>query len=364
MIDIIEMQNTFYIKWALRLLAQKDERWTVIPRKMLKCVGGEKVFLSNVELKQFKGLDEVKSIFWKEVLKVWLGNLGAENILNLADHRGNVSPLCNNKNIRYGNETLFLPEAMKRGIISIEDVFENRELISYETFLYRFGGYNRAALDYTIIVNAMRQQDIILTANINELYTVKAKELLFLKNKALRKIVIVRENIKPMTGRLFWKRKFEEDVLERYTFTVNSTKEIKLRELNFKIFHNIVTTNIMLEKMKVKENNKCDHCNEVDFTEHALVSCERIKGFWENVIGWVEKEIDVKIPQDSIICLLFGLVKSDASNCARWRIEKVNHVLLIAKFSIIKSRFMEGVSIESLFEKEIQKRMKYLKSKG
>ena len=120
----------------------------------------------------------------------------------------------------------------------------------------------------------------------------------------------------------------------------------------------------MLEKMKVKENNKCDHCNEVDFTEHALVSCERIKGFWENVIGWVEKEIDVKIPQDSIICLLFGLVKGDASNCARWRIEKVNHVLLIAKFAIIKSRFMEGVSIESLFEKEIQKRMKYLKSKG
>ena len=71
MIDIIEMQNTFYIKWALRLLAQKEERWTFVPRKILQCVGGEKVFLSNVELKQFKGLEEVKSIFWKEVLKVW-----------------------------------------------------------------------------------------------------------------------------------------------------------------------------------------------------------------------------------------------------------------------------------------------------
>ena len=38
MIDIIEMQNTFYIKWALRLLAEKDERWTVVPRKILKCI--------------------------------------------------------------------------------------------------------------------------------------------------------------------------------------------------------------------------------------------------------------------------------------------------------------------------------------
>ena len=43
------------------------------------------------------------------------------------------------------------------------------------------------------------------------------------------------------------------------------------------------------------------------------------------------------------------------------RIEKANHALLIAKFAIWKSNYMDGISLESIFEKEIERRMKFFK---
>ena len=93
----------------------------------------------------------------------------------------------------------------------------------------------------------------------------------------------------------------------------------------------------MLEKMKIKESNKCDFCENVDFIEHALVNCERLKDFWQNVIEWIKKELDVCIPHDNILFKLFGLVKGDVGKCAKWKVEKANHVLIIAKFVIMKS---------------------------
>ena len=92
------------------------------------------------------------------------------------------------------------------------------------------------------------------------------------------------------------------------------------------------------------------------------MNCERLKDFWQNVIEWIKKELDVCIPHDNILFKLFGLVKGDVGKCAKWKVEKANHVLIIAKFVIMKSRYIQGVSLENLFEKEIEKRLKYLRS--
>ena len=359
MIDIVEMQKSFYIKWALKLLVKKDERWAVIPRVLLKSVGGERVFLSNVDFKQFKGLDTIKSNFWCQVLNTWLESGGAEKFLKCDGPNDFSRILCNNKNLNFQRETLYLPEAMKRGIVCVADVMENAQIISFENYLYKVGGYSRAALDYNIISNVLLNTVLNLRTPGNK-YIENAKALLFSSNKFIRNLIRYRDDIPWSTGRLFWERKFQIDVLGRYTATLLSTKEIRLRELNFKIFHNILSTNIMLQKMKIKENNKCDFCGSVDFIEHALVTCERLNSFWHNVIEWIKREIDVCIPHDNIIFKLFGLEKGDIARCPKWRLEKANHVLIIAKFVVVKSRYIQGSSLEKLFESEIEKRLKFL----
>ena len=222
--------------------------WAAYPLNFLKNVGGEKVFMSNVGFKQFKGFESIKSNFWIEVLKIWLENEGAINILKFNENNAKHRPLCNNKDIKYKNETLYLPEAMKRGIVSVEDVIESQNMITFDQYLYKLGGYNSAALDYNIIMNALREEENYTSLASNVIYVERAKELLCLGNKYLRKLINIKNEKQLPLGQLFWERKFKPDVLERYVSTIRSTKETKLRDFIFKIFHNILPTNIMLEK--------------------------------------------------------------------------------------------------------------------
>ena len=61
----------------------------------------------------------------------------------------------------------------------------------------------------------------------------------------------------------FWNRKFPVDLDKNFwSISFRATKETRHRVLHWKILHNIYPTNILLCKMKVKENNKCTYCNE------------------------------------------------------------------------------------------------------
>ena len=80
--------------------------------------------------------------------------------------------------------------------------------------------------------------------------------------------------------------------------------------------------------MKIKENNKCDYCDNVDFVEHSLVCCDRLHSYWQNVIEWIKKEIGINIPSDLLVFKLFGILKGDVSRGNKKRIEKVFHDVL------------------------------------
>ena len=360
MIDIIEMQNTFNIQWALKLITQRHKTWAAIPRDMLRHVGGEKVFYSSVSINDFKGLADISSEFWKGVLKSWLEVNGAEHLLQAHKIVSLEAPLFNNKDIKYQNKSLYLPEVVNRGIVCVKDMTENNKLISYDQYLYRIGSYYRAALDYHILSNAIKKEFYEPTLITQLDYMNCAKQLLMQSNKSLRKLVNRKDTEDQVVGLLFWERKFHENVLERYAMTLKSTKEIKLREINFKILHNILTTNILLEKMKIKNSNKCDFCGSVDTIDHALVQCERLESFWDFILQWINREFEITIP-DTDLVKLFGLVRGDVDGWEKATIDRINHTLLIAKHAIIKSKSSMYIPIEVVFEREAKTRSQYLK---
>ena len=62
----------------------------------------------------------------------------------------------------------------------------------------------------------------------------------------------------------FWSRKFGLEV-DEHIWSIPSlvTKETRLRVLQWKILHNIYPTNILLCKMKVRDDRMCSYCNDV-----------------------------------------------------------------------------------------------------
>ena len=267
-------------------------------------------------------------------------------------------PIFNNNDIKFKGNIVFLEEVAKKGIVCVRDFLQGGNLLSYEEFLYKIGRYSSAELDHHVIYNALNQNDLTQNVLMTYDFIEKAKELLGKRNKLLRNIIKADDSNQSI-GEQFWNRKFEQDIILRYMAVIDSTKEIKLRELMFKIFHNIYPTNFMLQKMKISTSNKCSHCDEIDFIEHYFVTCPRLTDFWRAVLEWIDKEIGIKLSNGTPE-KLFGIIKGEKKHYKGKKVETVNHILTIAKFSIIKSNFFVNLNLIEIFEYETSKRQKYL----
>ena len=110
--------------------------------------------------------------------------------------------------------------------------------------------------------------------------------------------------------------------------------------------------------MKITDSNNCKYCGEIDYTEHFFVTCPRLTTFWIAVLEWIEKEIGIKI-SSGITEKFFGISVEDNINYKGKKTVFVNHILIIAKFSIIKAKYLECHNIFEVFLNESSKRRKY-----
>ena len=157
MINIMDFQASLYLHWAERLITKSSESWTLIPLASLKDVGGLSVFRSSVKPSDSKGLDLIKSSFWKKVVETWLKhnvhtNPSTGNIIN--------DPLFNNKYITYKKRTLFLPQLIQRNVVYVKDLCINNRMMSFPEFIEKYGNYAKAPIDYNIVRNAVPQNMI------------------------------------------------------------------------------------------------------------------------------------------------------------------------------------------------------------
>ena len=61
----------------------------------------------------------------------------------------------------------------------------------------------------------------------------------------------------------------EEDEVLAFSTKVAQEKEIKLKEFNFKLLHNILPCNKNLAKWRIKPNDRCDVCGQSQAVKHT-----------------------------------------------------------------------------------------------
>ena len=111
MIDIYSMQYSFWLHWAEMYLKGSKKFWNYVVDLFYKNVGCRSAFKSNVNANEFKGIEKIQSIFWKNVLITWLNHNRAGNMSEEPIHK--FSPIFNNFKIIYRNETLFIPTCLQ-----------------------------------------------------------------------------------------------------------------------------------------------------------------------------------------------------------------------------------------------------------
>ena len=123
--------------------------------------------------------------------------------------------------------------------------------------------------------------------------------------------------------------------------------------LQWQILHDIYSTNILLSKMKVKENNKCSYCTDtVDVTEHfLLLNVQLWRHFWNFIEGIILQECNINVKLN-LTDIMFGVQRSNIKENIR---KKINHIILTAKICIsIFKKTNSKICLAITFEQQLQ----------
>ena len=112
--------------------------------------------------------------------------------------------------------------------------------------------------------------------------------------------------------------------------------------------------------MKIKNSAICDSCEGIDFIEHAFFLCPILRPFWQRMEELIHQILETPVQLQPINALL-GFEKS-FSNCNIRKLSEANHLLLLAKFCIVKHKYLQANTVKYIFNFELMLRRRHFPS--
>ena len=340
MIDMNEIQKCYSLQWAGKLANCENENWSYIPQwHMEKIASKFGAFDFNCRSDKAKQVETIQNEFWKNILITFLNckSLITSNDINTQNFSNQL--LFNNQLIMYKRNVLYFANWKRCGLEKVKDIINTNEnrLLSLEEIQNVVEQNNAVTLlQYNAIVNALPRcwKEWISDGNYDNESTEYSEVIIY-----NTKLKIIKQSLADKAGQSttitphacnIWQQKLGVHIDENvWQMPRKATKEIRLKELQWKIVHRIYPTNIILQKMKVSETNKCNYCVDIiDHLEHFFCECTFVTGLWQHIESMIAVALGrrVKLTTKNI---LFGVqgdtVMSETSQ------NYVNHVILIGK---------------------------------
>lgn len=349
MLHVANFIDSLKLSWIKRLY-QSSGKWKCILIKSINInrlldIGGTFIQVST---------DICDNLFWKDVLKAWGRLENSENMKTIKGKSLLLTPVWYNCNITIGGKTIFYPHWYEKGVYLIGDFvkdFSNNTLFSYEEFIQKFN-INTDFLKYYAIISAIRKS--LQNYNIVEYKfirpTLPVHISIFLDiNKGSKRFYGILNNIKSLVskGREKWGEHFDftnDDWLAIYTLPFQVTKSSKFQWLQFRISHNILTTNSFLFKVRILDSPLCTLCNaERETIVHLFWECDEV----QNLLQSLDRLLDALYIPFTVNkqTILFG--KIDNGTNLIYSID--NQIILLIKQYIYRTRCLhKSLSINAL----------------
>ena len=162
-------------------------------------------------------------------------------------------------------------------------------------------------------------------------------------------------NEKDITGFNRWSKVInfsKEDWLKSFTILKSTTSDTKLRWLQYRILHYIITTNRSVSKFIIGQDSNCSFCGAHSETiMHLFWTCKFVQRFWNDISFLINKKCahahNFKFTENLV---LFG-------NCNIIYTDKIcNLIILMAKFFIYRCKVQNKPLNIQIFIKEIFRR--------
>ena len=350
--DVESFANALKVTWIKRWLDPKPSSWKVLVNDRFEVGGRLHIFQCAIGEAQIRSRHLPK--FWDQALTAWAQiqqnscetndflmqplflncNLNIESSLSVNQLR-----LLETQNIAYVKDLYHF--SLGRWFTSIEikrkwsrlDIMTCNSLVSVIPSAWRS-------------VRRRSEQGLVAAAFLNELMSVESTTKWAYKKLLAPKLIETcscesKWNIELGTVPN-WKR-INKSLTE-------STKNIELRWLQFRILHKLLPTRKMLKIFKIIEDDKCVFCKQaVETASHLLVHCPKVKTFWDQI--WIAFKRGNRAYRNMDLSprkIIFGVVSTRECDLNLflllakwfiWKISKNGSVLSIRSFLIHLASF-------------------------
>lgn len=335
LLNFFHLNTTFKIKWLKKCLEQPMSIWNFIPHNIFKMVGRLKFLLScNYAVAK---LPVKLSDIYQQALLAWK----LCHVHNFSPHK---EIIWNNGNITIKNKTLYKEGWIDRGIIFVSDLFEGNgnlySSIKTKSFPVKFKEF--ASVVKAIPPNVLELMKCHLTYQKTEIQTpsltIRGIDILVKKctNKHVRN-TLHSNNISPK-GKFFWNSQlgninWRKTCLCPFQFCISN----KIRELQFKILHNIYPCNNIISRFTDLDDKRTFYGIESETITHLFYICPVSSKFWSDFEKCIYEKTKhtITVGQKDIIT---RFVCNDKSLSF-----VINLMLLIGKFYLHKMRISKSL---------------------
>ena len=329
MIEMNAFQKSIMLQWVEDLISDDMKNWKALPLYFYKHLGGKRIFRCNVLPRLFRGMETIKSSFWKRILENWLQHTGSQHTFISRE-----DPIHNNLSFTFKGKPLYLKNALKRSCITLGDFLVDNRLMTLLEYRVAFGRYPGDILDHNIMFNAINKIDLNTVVLNKSIFFLEVK-LGKIGRKKFYKNILEKESPKCVEK---WYSKHSINIDCSHWKLIHLLKESKLKAISWKVMHRIYPTNRLLAKMEISNTDLCQWCNnnEVDTLEHFFCRCPAVKQLWIEITKdyFIFSGKQVKL-NDKIILLGANLIP----NIGKTELIKINQLIAVGKHVISKFKY-------------------------
>ena len=200
--------------------------------------------------------------------------------------------------VKVGGKSIFYRKFYEKGIIFVHDILnENGQL--YDTSYFNdYLGIHTFFTEVQGLINVINtlKRNISVQENICRPIIPPSIKLLLSDKKGCQRIYkILSKNEECPIAQIKW----QNEILlpenfkwhKAYSLPYKLTNDTQLRWFQYRLSHRILATNTFLNKIGIKDHNKCSFCKTHPETlRHLFWDCDIVTTFWHDLQNWLMGE--------------------------------------------------------------------------
>ena len=357
MINIEKFIMSLKVTWVKKILDSCNNGvLKKIYLKKLEKYGSALFFECNFDEKDIRTCFK-NNLFLRDILLAWRKLNKKDAILCFGQEI-----IWNNTHIRANGKTIMYKTWYDLGIKKIRDIYDYNEKV-FCSFGKLRDLYNIPSHDFLKYLSLIQCIPGNWKANLkheNRDYPggenilqnlLKVKET----NRYVYTMLLKKDEIETSNAEQKWNNHFSNENInwkKIYLINISTSKDMKLRDFQYRYLNRIVPTNKFLSKCQIVSSSLCDFCNmEIETMHHLFWECRYVQFFWKKFRDFFEANgFDISISE---LKITFGMQKTAEINA-----NLKNFLIFTAKYFIFVCKYRKKLPIWDIFQLYLKKRVK------